>query len=140
MAKDVADIISDTLGIQLRGNFKGLKGVKSEADSQHKKLGFMRLNGETILIEMCFISSKSDMDKYQANKKVLAKRLANVICEYSCVISNEIVNTPSKTHKVVKGDSLSKIASAYKTSVSNIKTLNNLKTDVIVIGQILKIK
>lgn len=143
LAKDIADTISRILNIPLRGNYKGLKGVKTEAESQHKKLGFMRLNGETILIEMCFISNKSDMDKYQDNKKLLAKEIANLICQYATSDTSNIKPIPNvlvNTHTVVKGDSLSKIAYKYSTTVANIKTLNSLKSDVITIGQLLKLK
>lgn len=44
-----------------------------------------------------------------------------------------------QTYTVVKGDSLSKIASKYKVSVADIKKWNNLKTDLIRIGQKLKL-
>lgn len=49
--------------------------------------------------------------------------------------------TPSKTisYTVVAGDSLSAIAKRYNTIVTAIKTANNLTTDTIYIGQVLKI-
>ena len=42
-------------------------------------------------------------------------------------------------YKVVKGDSLYKIAKKYKTSVSNILNINNLKSANLSVGQILKL-
>ena len=42
-------------------------------------------------------------------------------------------------YKVVAGDSLWKIANLYKISINNIKELNDLTTDMILVGQILKI-
>lgn len=44
------------------------------------------------------------------------------------------------TYVVKKGDSLYVIASKYNTSVSNIKKINNLTSDNLSIGQILKVK
>ncbi|XXM71460.1 LysM peptidoglycan-binding domain-containing protein [Lysinibacillus sphaericus] len=48
---------------------------------------------------------------------------------------------PAKTtsYKVKKGDTLSIIAKKYKTTVSSLKKLNNLKSDMIYAGQTLKI-
>ncbi|QWC22493.1 LysM peptidoglycan-binding domain-containing protein [Bacillus haikouensis] len=49
--------------------------------------------------------------------------------------------TPAKStsYKVKKGDTLSAIAKKYKTTVSSLKKLNNLKSDMIYVGQTLKI-
>ncbi|SMQ85086.1 LysM domain-containing protein [Bacillus sp. OV166] len=43
------------------------------------------------------------------------------------------------TYKVQKGDSLSKIAQEYHTSVKDIKSANGLKSDFISVNQMLKI-
>ncbi len=50
--------------------------------------------------------------------------------------------TPSTTadYKVKAGDTLSRIAQAYKMSVAELKQLNNLKSDMIYVGQTLKVK
>ena len=75
LASLLSSEISNTLGIRMRGT----NGVKTEADSHHGRLGWMRLNGENILIEMCFISNLSDMQKYQKNKISLAKNIAIIL-------------------------------------------------------------
>lgn len=46
---------------------------------------------------------------------------------------------PTDTYVVVKGDSLYKIANKFNTTVDNLKSINNLTTDALSIGQILKI-
>lgn len=48
-------------------------------------------------------------------------------------------NTTDLTYKVVSGDSLYSIAKKYNTTVNKIKTNNNLNSNLLSIGQILKI-
>ncbi len=119
-AKEISSLISRVLNIRDRG-------VKTEADSHHGRLGWMRLTGENILIEMCFITNKKDMESYQANKIILAKEMAYILVE------------DGKTYTVVPGDTLSRIAVVNKTTISKIMADNNLKTYTILAGQKLKI-
>jgi N-acetylmuramoyl-L-alanine amidase len=70
LAGKLAKCMSDTLGIPLRGSTNGVLGVKTESLSARGQLGWMRLNGNNILLEVCFISNKSDMEKYQDNKSM----------------------------------------------------------------------
>ncbi|OIU69751.1 muramidase family protein [Rossellomorea aquimaris] len=54
---------------------------------------------------------------------------------------NNDSKAPAKTtsYKVKKGDTLSAIAKKYRTTVSSLKKLNNLKSDMIYVGQTLKV-
>ena len=45
----------------------------------------------------------------------------------------------ARTYVIKPGDTLNKIASQYRTSVKSIKSKNNLKSDIIISGQRLKI-
>jgi N-acetylmuramoyl-L-alanine amidase len=83
LASDLAKTISNTLGIRMRGVYNGKPGVKTEDMSARGTLGWMRLKGENILPEICFISNKDDMDRYQQNKNLLAKNMAKVIYDYA---------------------------------------------------------
>lgn len=53
--------------------------------------------------------------------------------------AKEAVQQTFINHTVVSGDTLSGIAKRYNTSVNQIKQANNLKSDLIRIGQVLKI-
>jgi len=83
IAGKLTNCISNTLNIPLRGNTANTLGVKTEKLAARGQLGWMRLNGINLLIEVCFISNKLDMDKYQKNKKILAKKLAKILYEYA---------------------------------------------------------
>jgi N-acetylmuramoyl-L-alanine amidase len=53
------------------------RGVKREKDTARKQIGVLRqLSGINILLEICFISNKNDVDKYHTNKKKIAKQFA----------------------------------------------------------------
>ena len=65
-----------------------------------------------------------------------AKAISNALLSYI----NESSYTPSpNVYTVVKGDSLYSIAQKFNTTVSNLKSLNNLSSNLLSIGQILKI-
>jgi N-acetylmuramoyl-L-alanine amidase len=68
----IAGTIATILGIRNRG-------LKTEQDSARGTLAWMHQLGRNYIIEMCFISNKSDMDKYQAKKQELAAALAAVL-------------------------------------------------------------
>jgi LysM repeat protein len=54
-------------------------------------------------------------------------------------IAKKATTSSYKKYKVKSGDSLSVIARKYHTSISTIKRINHMKSDMIQIGQILKI-
>ncbi|WP_077623349.1 LysM peptidoglycan-binding domain-containing protein [Sediminibacillus massiliensis] len=53
--------------------------------------------------------------------------------------SSSSSDSSTSTYKVVSGDYLGKIASTFGTSVSNLKKWNNLSSDMIYVGQTLKV-
>lgn len=123
IATDLSKVIAETLKIKNRG-------VKTELESARGKLGWMRLTGENILIETCFISNPNDMKSYQENKEKLAENIAMVLANY--VLGNNV-------YTVKSGDTLSKIATQFRTTITKIKKDNSLTSDLIKVGQKLKI-
>lgn len=78
-AKEISDVTASQLGIKNRG-------VLTEADTRHKRLALMKENGIVVLHEICFITNDSDMAKYQAKKKDLAKSVAEILIKYENII------------------------------------------------------
>lgn len=72
VAQQILTATTKTLGLLSRGLLK-------ESQTPRKKLGWMRLIGNNVLIETCFISNVKDMISYNAHKKELAKSIATVI-------------------------------------------------------------
>lgn len=76
------DLAKDLLKVLIDIGFKD-RGVKPEALTARKRLGWMRPSAENVLIEICFITNPTDMKLYQANKQTIAKRLASTLSAYS---------------------------------------------------------
>ncbi|MBV7316746.1 N-acetylmuramoyl-L-alanine amidase [Shewanella sp. NIFS-20-20] len=98
----------------------------------------------SILVETGFISNPGE-ERNLVNHKH-QERLAKAI--HSGLVRYFEANPPegslfaaniSRKHKVARGESLSVIAQRYQVSVSNLKKANNLKSDVVRVGQQLTI-
>ena len=76
IAGNLSDVISDTLGLKNRG-------VKTEIESHHGKLGWMRLNCENVLIEVCFITNTHDIKNYQTYKSILSENIASQLSKFA---------------------------------------------------------
>jgi N-acetylmuramoyl-L-alanine amidase len=75
IASDISRTMSNVLGIRNRG-------VKTESQTARGKLAWMRMNAETILIEVCFLSNLNDMERYIAKRDTLVTELVNIISNY----------------------------------------------------------
>lgn len=78
-AKELVEITSKVLGIKNRG-------ALSEKDSHRGSLGLMRNQGIVALLEIGFISNPNDIKAYNANKKVLAVKIAEIVKRYEDII------------------------------------------------------
>lgn len=79
MANELVMATSLTLGIKNRG-------VKSEADTRHKRLGLMREAGIVALVEVCFITNPNDMASYDKHFETLCRYYADIIIKYDQMI------------------------------------------------------
>jgi N-acetylmuramoyl-L-alanine amidase len=79
MSAEICKVTSTILGIKNRG-------VKSEASSQHPRIGILNLKaGISVLWEICFISSVLDMDKYTLYTEKLNKEIALILLKYDAL-------------------------------------------------------
>lgn len=75
LASTIASTISKTLGIVNRG-------VKTELQSARKKLLWMTIPAENILIEVCFITNAKDSSEYLSKRSMLVSDLVEVLTAY----------------------------------------------------------
>lgn len=73
LAQKLAGAIAESTKLNLRGD----KGWKADNSGQHHRLAFCEAGG--LIVEVCFISSKVDMERYVACKQEVASALANVL-------------------------------------------------------------
>ncbi len=94
-------------------------------------------NTEALLVEYGFLDSTGDdVDQLKNNYEELAEAVVKAVTEY---IGVPYTSKTDEYYTVQKGDSLWSIANKFNTTVDNLKKLNNLSTNLLQIGQKLKI-
>ena len=94
-------------------------------------------NTEPVIVEYGFLdSSKDDVGQLKNNYRNLSEAVVRAVLEY---IGYEYQPSNSLLYVVKKGDSLWSIARKYGLSVDSLKKLNNLNSNMLTIGQTLKV-
>lgn len=96
-------------------------------------------NNETLIVEYGFLDSTGDdVNLIKNNWEDLAEAVVKALANYVGVPYS--LNEESDYYVVKKGDSLWSIAKRYNMTVDELKSINNLKSNLLSIGQRLKIK
>lgn len=103
-------------------------------------------NGNPLDSVCSFVNIRQHFFKYYDNQVGNSITLEDYVAKYPYTTDGEALPGTKKfvapkyrTYKVKSGDSLSTIAAKYHTTVSKIKKANGLRSDLIRIGQVLKI-
>lgn len=103
----------------------------------------MRDSGKTepILVEYGFIDNTKDVAKLKSELNNYVEAVVKAIAEYSNVPYTKPGTTPTptpNTYVVQKGDTLFSIARQLNTTVAELRKINNLTSDILQVGQVLK--
>lgn len=92
---------------------------------------------EPVLIEYAFIDNKDDAKKIMDNYERYAESVVKSVSEYKGIdYRGPVVRD---TYKVQKGDTLWNISKKFNLTVNELKQLNNLNSNLLYIGQELRI-
>lgn len=116
-----------------------------KSQPQYKSLGVLKSSDiPSMLVETGFISNPTEERnlKSSAHQTKLAKAIHTGIKNYFLdypLSDSYFASIGYKKHKVSSGESLSVLAQRYNVSISQLKSANNLTSNVVRIGQTLKI-
>jgi len=75
MAKELTDVTAKIMGIKNRG-------VKPESETARGRIGIVHKAGTTVLLEVCFLSNRTDMAAFDKFKVSLAKAYSDILIKY----------------------------------------------------------
>lgn len=92
---------------------------------------------EPIIVEYGFVDNQKDANRIKNNLEKYAEAVVKAVAEYKNIPYGESYSSTAYT--VQRGDTLWNIAKKFNTNVNEIKRINNLKSNVLYVGQTLKV-
>lgn len=96
-------------------------------------------NLEPLIVEYGFIDDTKDVEFLKENYKELAEAVISAVANYIGVPYTPPEGITTNTYVVQKGDSLYSIANKLGTTVSELKKENNLTSNTLQIGEVLRV-
>lgn len=123
----------------------GIKGVNRLHKKSVEQASFrvLKVGRPAILVETAFISNSNGERKLRSKKhqRALAKAIFNGTRSYfrSNPVPGTLLAIRDRKHRIRRGETLSGIAKRYQVSLATIRGANNLRTDKLYIGKLLRI-
>ena len=145
--RDIVSYVEELAG-NTAAQLRSVQDENAELETRiielERKLAALQETNQKLLNEVAAVKRQSaaDADAREAQMKAILSKIDKLAATPPPVVT---VPTPVSTepeydiYEVQKGATLSVIAKAYEVSVQDIKKANNLKSDVLQIGQKLKI-
>lgn len=134
LAKKIAQEIENT-GQNVRKYYQ--RRLPSNSSKDYYYIIRETPNTEALLVEYGFLDSTGDdVSQLKNSYEDLAEAVVKAVASY---IGVPYTSKTDEYYTVVKGDSLWSIANKFNTTVANLKSLNNLSSNLLQIGQKLKI-
>lgn len=92
---------------------------------------------EPIIVEYGFVDNAADANRIKNNWENYAEAVVRAVSQYKNIPYGE--SSVSESYTVQRGDTLWSIAKKFNTNVNDLKRLNNLSSNVLYIGQTLKV-
>lgn len=149
LSQNAALSASNTAGQQVINSLKGVTRVRKNTVQQAPFLVLKSPDIPSILIETAYISNPNEESALtdRSHQTRLAQAIHRGIKNYftqspppGTLLAQRALNpdVPIR-HVVARGDTLSEIAARYAVSTGNLKSVNSLKSDRVMIGQVLTI-
>lgn len=95
--------------------------------------------GQKLVVANSTSSNSSPTNTSKAKAPVIKQTVPSNANTYNHQSVSNRQSSNSATYKVVSGDTLSKIANKHNLTVAKLKSINNLTSDLIYVGQVLKV-